>query len=278
MIRSIDIEEAIEKRVVSFGNGSIVYTPKKWIGKTVTVILERKPVDVREEILKTLKEKLPEIQGIFLFGSFARNEQTEGSDIDVLAISDTLKLEKIGKLDFLCMPKNRLIEELEKDGTLFLWQIVQEAKPIFNEQLLRYFKSVKIKPEFSRFFDSTLGSFKKIKYFLDADKKNIEKYFSSAASIYSLVLRLKTIFLLQLYLKKQPFSNAKFEEFIEKHSFSAEKTKKFLDVYRAERDNTKTKENVLLEDAEKLFEAAKEEFLKAEKMVKKWAKRSTRKE
>ena len=268
MIRRIDVEDFVEKKVVGFGNGSIVYTPKKWIGKTVTVILERKTADVREEILKILKEKLPEIEGIFLFGSYARNEQTESSDIDVLVISDTLKLKRQGNIDFLCTTKNRFVGDLKKDGTLFLWQIVQEAKPIFNERLLEELKGVKTRPNFSGFFDSTLSAFKKIKGFLREDKQNNEKYCTSTASIYSLVLRMKTLFLIQLYLRKQAFSNKKFSAFIETHSFSAEKTKKFLDVYRTERDNKKSSERVLLEDAEKLFEAAKEEFLKTEKMVK----------
>ena len=33
MLKTVDVQESVEKEVVKFGNGSIVYTPKKWIGK-----------------------------------------------------------------------------------------------------------------------------------------------------------------------------------------------------------------------------------------------------
>jgi len=37
MLKTINVGESVEKEVVRFGNGSIVYTPKKWIGKKVIV-------------------------------------------------------------------------------------------------------------------------------------------------------------------------------------------------------------------------------------------------
>ncbi|MBI4044738.1 MAG: nucleotidyltransferase domain-containing protein [Candidatus Diapherotrites archaeon] len=54
------------------------------------------------EALEALKPHLSQIEGIFLFGSFARNEQTKESDIDVLVVpSKGIAIKKTEKFDFL---------------------------------------------------------------------------------------------------------------------------------------------------------------------------------
>src|SRR3989344_4814890 len=95
MLKTINVKEAIEKQVVGFGNGSIVYTPKKWIGEKVLVILEEKPMDIKGETMEMLKPHLESVEGVYLYGSFARNEQAEKSDIDILGIADKkIEMEK----------------------------------------------------------------------------------------------------------------------------------------------------------------------------------------
>lgn len=270
MLKTISIKESVEKEVVKFGNGSIVYTPKKWIGKRVLVILEEKPLDIEGSVIEILKPYLSSVEGVFLYGSYARNEQTPESDIDILVISDEkINLKKKGNFDFLIKTKDKFVEELEKDPTLFLYQIIKEAKPIFNELLLEELEHIKTKPNFKEFFDGTLGAFKNIKNLMDVDKKRRKTYLNSTACIYSLILRLRGLFLIQCFVKKQTFSNKKFKELIKSHWFKEKTANHFLDIYRAERDDKKIPCKILLTDAEKLFEAAKIEFLKTEKMVKK---------
>ena len=100
MIKRFNVHEEIVKRVVPFGNGSIVFTPKKWIGQTVRVILEQEPINIKEDVLKTLQPFLEQVEGIYLFGSFARNEQEIDSDIDVLVIASK-KSRKVCATTFL---------------------------------------------------------------------------------------------------------------------------------------------------------------------------------
>ena len=280
MLKTVNVREEIVKEVVKFGNGSVVYTPKKWLGKQVLVILEEKPIDIKGEVLKILKPHLQEIESVFLFGSFARNEQTETSDVDVLIISNKkFDLKKSGRLDFLVMPRETFIEKFKRDETLFLYQIVKEAKPIFNGVLLEGLRQVEIKPDFGKFLRDSLGAFKTVSQFLEIDKKKGKKYTDSTASVYSLVLRLKTLFLIQRFLKNQGFSNNEFKEFIKKHGFKDNTINDFIEIYRAERDNKKIIHGTMLKDVEKLFETTKIEFLRTEKLVKKWAiKRGIRKQ
>lgn len=270
MLRTFSVAELVEKKVVPLGNGSVVYTPKKWIGKTVSVILEEKPVDVVSEVLTELKPHISAVEGIFLFGSFARSEQKKDSDIDVLVISEKpLDLKKRGQFDFLVKKKSLLVEELKKDGTLFLRQLLSEAKPIFNSSLLGELQKTKTEPDFNRFFQDTLTAFSHVQQLLEKEKKQGKTITGSGASIFSLILRLKTLFLIHCFAKKIPFSNTRFDAFLKSHGFSEETIRAFLTVFRAERQNQATTEKIALQDAEKLFETAKIAFLDAEKAVKK---------
>lgn|SRR3989338_1520316 len=277
MLRTFNVKDAVEKEVVSFGNGSIVYTPKKWVGKKVVVILEEKPLDIKGETMEILKPYLSSIEGVFLFGSFARNEQNEKSDIDLLVIADKkIDLEKKDKFDFLVKTKEQFEKEIKKAPSLFPSQVVSEAKPVLNESLLNELKKIEATPDFKNFFDDTLGAFKKTKELLETNKG--KGFLDSNTAIYSLILRLKTLFIIQCRKKSRVFSNKRFKELLKKHDFSEQKINALLEAYQAERDDKKTTQKILLADALKLFDAAKIEFMKAEELVKKWAKPNTKKQ
>src|SRR3989338_748111 len=125
MLEVVNVREKVEKEVVSFGNGSIVYAPKKWIGQKVLVILQEKPFDIKAQILEVLKPYLGCVEGVFLFGSFARNEQSDSSDIDVLVIANRkFDLTKVQNFDFLVKTKEEFVSELKNDTNLFYHQLV----------------------------------------------------------------------------------------------------------------------------------------------------------
>lgn len=270
MLKTLNISESVEKEVVRFGNGSIVYTPKKWIGEKVLVVLEQKPLDISGETMGILKPHLSHIEGVFLYGSFARNEQAAGSDIDVLVISNKkISLHRKGRFDFLVKTREEAIKGIESDPHLFLYQIVNEAEALLNESLLGELKQVKPKPDLEEFLEETLSAFKSTKQLLDADRKRGKKCLTSNPCIYSLVLRLRGLFTLQCFIKGHAFSNRKFRKLLKSHGFKEKALNGFLLTYRAERDGKKTALKIPLTDAEKLFDAAKMEFLKTEEMVKK---------
>ncbi|MCX6802593.1 MAG: DUF2080 family transposase-associated protein [Candidatus Diapherotrites archaeon] len=268
MLRTFDVEEAVEKEVVGFGNGSIVYTPKRWIGRTVSVVLEKKQQDIAGGAMELLKPHMADVMGVYLFGSHARGEESGESDIDILVVSGRkIGLKKTGNFDFLSIARKEFAEALEKDSSLFLHQALREAKPIFNEPLLAELREKEILPDFSEFLDSTLWAFKNTALLLGADRKKGLAALDSTACIYSLVLRLKSFFLIQCFVGKKDFSAKNFEKMLAGHGFEEKQISDFLAVYRAERDDKKEKLAIALEDAEKLFEAAKIEFIKTEALV-----------
>jgi len=267
MLRTINAREIIEKEVMAFGNGSIVYTPKRWIGEKVLVALEQRPLDIKGEALEALKPHMESIEGIYLFGSYARNEQSEGSDADILVISGKkIPIRNAGKLDFLVRSKEELEAGMKSDPTLFLWQAVKEAKPLLNESLIRELRTQRPAPDFSPFFEDTLWAFRKTSELLDKNKDG--EYLGSNAAIYSMMLRLRTMFIIQCHKKGVAFTNKKFAQFIRRHGFGEKTAALFFEAYRAERDEVVKRPKVLLIDAKRLFDAAKLEFLMTEEMAK----------
>ncbi len=77
----------LTKRAVRIGNGAAIYVPKKYGGKELIVIFPEEIQEIRKRVLTNLIDFMPNIIGIYLYGSYARNEQKENSDIDIFAIT-----------------------------------------------------------------------------------------------------------------------------------------------------------------------------------------------
>lgn len=73
------------------------------------------------------------ISAILLFGSRAREDNSRGSDTDLLLISPpgTPKHKSIGHLSMFFYPWQKLMADA-RDGDLFVCHIVREAKPVFD--------------------------------------------------------------------------------------------------------------------------------------------------
>src|SRR3989344_5642246 len=77
------------KLVQRFGNSGHVVLPKGYVGRRIRFIAEPKAfADIQSEVLEMLRPHLGNILGIYLYGSYARNEQSLDSDIDILAVTD----------------------------------------------------------------------------------------------------------------------------------------------------------------------------------------------
>jgi len=142
-IQKLAIKEQIVKKVVKSGNGGAVWVPKDWLGEEIIVTrLETPKLSLEEELINILLPYLKNISGVFLYGSYARREETKDSDIDVLVIGKN-KL-RIGNtkrfdLDFIEIKKIRNV--VQKNP--FVYAIIKEAKPIFNSDLLDELKQSK---------------------------------------------------------------------------------------------------------------------------------------
>ncbi|MBI2106080.1 nucleotidyltransferase domain-containing protein [Candidatus Woesearchaeota archaeon] len=246
------IEEQIKKKVVSFGNGSIVYTPKNWIGREVIITLPG--LSLKEEILDLLKPYLENIQGVYLYGSYARNEQGPDSDIDILVVSDKkFSIQKDG-YDISVHNLSSLKKILEDNPIYSL--ILREAKVILNRYLLvDLLENIKsIKQDFSFIMETTEDILEINKDMIDLESEE----FSNYAVIYSLVLRLRGLYMIDCILKGRKYFNKDFKKFA--IGKGVDKFNLFYSIYRNQRDNKRVgKIKIFKDDVIKLYSLVKNE-------------------
>ena len=240
------MQEQLRKKVVKFGNGSIVYTPKNWIGREVIITLPK--LSMREELFKLLDPYLLHIQGIYLYGSFARNEQEQDSDIDVLIIADKKFKIKMEGYDINVLT----IDDLKKPVDPFCFLMLKEAKTILNGQLLDKIKPVMASKKSIRWILNNTKSVLKInRDFIDLEDESFE----NDAVIYSLMLRLRGLYMIDCVLKNKCYSNENFNRFVKTNGIRDD----FYRIYRKVRDNKNVKIRVMKNDVKILYETVKNE-------------------
>ncbi len=244
------IQEQIRKKVTSFGNGSIVYTPKAWIGREVIVTLPR--LSLKEEILRLVEPNLEHIRGIYIYGSYARNEQDDDSDVDVLVVSDKkFEVQKDGY--DVNIHKIENLRRILVENPLYSL-ILKEAKVILNNSLLDELKDTKSKKDFSFILNTTKNVLEINKQFIDME----EDKFDNPAVVYSLVLRLRGLYMIDCILKNKLYFNKDFKKFAA--SKGIKNFNLLYKIYRYERDNKKLRKTYVSKDEiNKLYLLVKDE-------------------
>jgi predicted nucleotidyltransferase/putative transposon-encoded protein len=256
-LSQITVKEQLMKRVVRSGNGGAVWVPKTWLGQEVIVILPEKPaLSMKEEILSLLEPYLENILSISLYGSYARNEATEDSDIDVLVITKDKQfkiLTPTGKIEFLVIPVDKLKEAIRKYPALY-YQIIQEAKPIINASLLEELKAQPVhKKGFLQYVRETKEHIQSNKELINLDALDSE-YLCSYSVLYSLLLRIRTVFIMQCIMMHGSFSNKKFKRWMSEQGLGIKEFELCYSVYRAIRDNKKIPQvKIHIRTAEKII-------------------------
>lgn len=181
--------------------------PIEWNGKKVAVRLIEK--SITQTVLEILDEKglLKSTLGIFLAGSYARGEENEKSDIDILVITENISKQlKVGNYEITFIPKDKLYRLLKK--SLYLNALIREAKAILNNELLQQYKK-------EASFLSIKSHLREIKSIskIHEDSISIDEGLGEKISdgiIYSLVLRLRELYLIECMKNNEISSNSKF--------------------------------------------------------------------
>lgn len=246
----------IETKIVQrFGNSGHIVLPKTYIGKRIKFITELKTFeDIKSEILEILKPNLENILGVYLYGSYARNEQTINSDIDILVVANT-KFKIIDKIESYNIVSTALkeLKDTLKNNAILILPIINEAKTVINPYLLEEYKKHRFtKENTKRFIDST-------KSILELNKKGLELNFEVGSIIYSLMLRIRGLLMIKLMLNNKLYSKSLLLDYLEKFSFSKEKIEELYRIYCNERDDIHIKQSNIITKAEieKLLSIAK---------------------
>lgn len=233
------MENEIIKNVGAWGNGAGILLPKEWVGNQVKVTLIDRTLKIKREALNILEPYLEDILGIYLVGSYARGEQDSKSDIDILAISSKTKKEiKSGKYSISISPIESLKKTALAQPELILPRI-REAKVILNSILLKDFENKVNRKSFKEFYDDSKRMLKVSEEFTKIDDKE-GVFLESHSVIYSLILRLRGLFLIKCLLSEEKYTKKAFEKWI-LSVLDKEEFDNCYETYRLEKEDKSSK-------------------------------------
>lgn len=253
------------KKTIKAGNSSAVILPRAWLDKEVRVELIKKPLEqMLCEVLTILNNhlKLESIIGVYLVGSYAREEEEEDSDIDVLVITKDIDKEVIheGVYNILLISYKLIDQKLKKD--LFpVGQMLKEAKPLLNSDYLNLIKIEVTKENVKWYLDTTEEKLKIIKKYLDKSEKR--KYLSDRFA-YTLILRIRTLEIIKKLIQNKKYSKKELIKIINQVSES----KNAYERYLAVKNNLKEQNQLKKDEAEKLYVYLEKDLRKVKGMIK----------
>jgi len=244
--------ESIIKKTREVGTSAGVLLPRKWLDKQVIVSLfepSKKSIlqDVTEYLFKyNLNE---EVKGIYLFGSYARGDFDLHSDIDILIITHNLnKLINQDNYQMILVSENSFSKNLV--NSLNYLSILKEADVIFNKELIDRYKNKKYKINTKKFLPE-------IKKILEINKETVDlcrdnKINIPDGTVYSLVLRLRELYLIKCLLSNKLYSKEEFLKFVGDKAYLA---------YLRVKENKKELNNIFLNEVRDIIETS-EKWLK----------------
>lgn len=205
------------KKTIRAGNSSAVTLPKSWLNKEVRVELIKKSSEIiLWEVLERLNKsiRLDDIIGIYLTGSYARGEESNESDVDILVLTKETDKEMIseGIYNILIVSKALLDYKLKFD--LFpMGQMIRESKPLLNSDYIESFE-IKVTQKNVNWYIRT--SEDKIKLIDLVLKKGLKKI--SLNVVYTLVLRIRTLYIIEKIIKNEKYLKKDFVKLINRVS------------------------------------------------------------
>jgi len=242
------MKQELIRPIVKVGNSAGVILPREWLNGKAKIELISKPLNIKKEVIEILDPYLENIVGIYLTGSYARGEQTAESDIDVLAITNIInKKVTDGKYNIILVQKSKLEENL-KINIMPLLPMLIEAKPIMNRELLDKLKDIQLTQSNLRGHLEIVNSGLAVnKEFIKLNKELKEG--AGDANAYSLVLHLRSVYIVDCLIKNKLWSTKGLLSLIKKITGSVRTYEGYLRV-----KNNKGKEKELpIEEAENLY-------------------------
>ncbi|PIO08652.1 hypothetical protein COU59_00845 [Candidatus Pacearchaeota archaeon CG10_big_fil_rev_8_21_14_0_10_34_12] len=242
----------IIKNASRWGNSAGVILPKKWIGKQVKIILIDRTENIEKEVMEIIKKYLEDIIGIYIVGSYSRNDYTDNSDIDIIAISNETKKElSSGKYNISIYPLESVKKTLNANPVLIYPRIL-ESKTIINKKLLEELKKEKIGGS-EKYIDETRRIIKINEGIIKIKPGKIPD-----SVIYSLVLRIKGLLLIKNMKDKKILMKKEFLNYLKK--VLGEKSDEIIMSYERIKNNLPEMEIIDYEIAERLLDSLKNEI------------------
>jgi len=211
--------ESIIKKTRAVGTSAGVLLPRSWLNKKVVVTLEKKTLEsITNEVINFLIEEnlLKEVKGIYLIGSYARDESSSDSDVDILVITKSVS-RLINHLDYeiTLISEDNFLKNLESN--IYRLSSIKEAKVILNSDLIEKYRKIKANLDLKSLLKEINSVIKINEGVLgDLENKNIPD-----ATIYSIILRLREIYYVRCLLKNKTSSKKEFLKYVGEKAYSA---------------------------------------------------------
>lgn len=259
------------KKAIKAGNSSAVILPRSWLNKDVRVELIKKTPDIiLLEVIDIIKKyiKLDDVIGIYLTGSYARGEEDEDSDIDILVLTRNTDREMIsdGIYNILIISLELLKYKL-KENLFPIGPMITEAKPLLNSDYLNSINVKITKNNIKWYLDTTDDKIKLIKEIIE-ELKNKNKKYTSDKIAYTLVLRIRTLYIIKNLIKNKNYSKKDFLNLIKKISGGKNAYERYLVV----KNNLKEKDGISIEETERLYEYLVNQLREVRRLVGKISK------
>ncbi len=260
--------EILFKKTTKSGNASAVVLPKAWLDKRVKIeLIDKTPEIILYDVLNIIQSSinLSEIIGIYIVGSNARKEQTSSSDIDILVITENTNKEIIKKETYeiiivsLDLLNYKLKENLFPVGTM-----LKEAQPLLNNNFLKKIKIKVTKKNVKWYLETTKDRLKIIKSSIDTIEKNKPNGKLSDAIAYSLILRLRTLYMIDCLKNNDNYKKNEFIKLTKRISGSLIAYNRY--VYA--KNNKENKRELPLNEGKKLYSYLEEYLQKITNSVK----------
>ncbi len=254
------------KKAVKAGNSSAVILPRSWLNKEVRIeLIKKTPEIIICDVINIINKylDLKDVIGIYLAGSYAMGEEDENSDIDILIVTNNTDKEMIkeGIYNILLMSSELLNQKLEKD--LFpIGQMIKEALPLLNSDYLNSIKITVTKRNIDWYLKTTEEKIKMIKKIFEKIETNRNKYIDNKV-IYTLILRIRTLYIIKKLIKNENYSKKDFIKLIERVSLGTNAYEKYLIV----KNDLEDKDGVSLEEATKLYEFLKNQLEEINRLI-----------
>jgi len=253
------------KKAVRAGNSSAVLLPRAWLDKEVRVeLLEKTPEKILHNVIEIAKNhiNLESIIGVYLAGSYARKEEDEGSDIDILIVTKDIDKKMIsdGIYNILIISLELLNQKLKKD-LLPIGQMLREAKPLLNSAYLDSINIKATKRNVKWYIETTEGKLNIIKKAVEIAKRRESKYLDDIVA-YTLVLRIRTLHIIEKLIKNEEYSKKEFMKLI--RDIGGENA---YERYLAVKNNSKNGEGISIWETDKLYGYLKDELNKVKNLL-----------
>jgi predicted nucleotidyltransferase len=218
--------ENIVKKTREVGTSAGVLLPRKWLNRQVSVTLLSFSIEeIAKEVFDILLEQNlnEEVKGIYLAGSYSRGDYDINSDIDILVITS--------KVNSLINKRNYEILLVSEDNfsknlpcNLNFLSMLKEIKTIMNKELVEgYIKRV---AEQKLNFKDFKKNLTEIRGVLKINKESVKicdetKRNVPDGVVYSIVLRLRELFLIKCLLSDTSYSRNNFIKTVGDNIYSA---------------------------------------------------------